>query len=65
MVIGCPIASSAVKRKMRSALAFQLVISPFKSSEMIASSDDSTIAASRDRRSKAELALTVSRTSVW
>jgi hypothetical protein len=40
MVIDWPMASSGVKPKMRCAAAFQLVITPLRSLEMMASSED-------------------------
>ena len=48
---GRPIASASVYPKMRCAAAFQLRITPSRSVDRIASSDDSTIAASRSRAS--------------
>src|SRR6476660_385558 len=48
MVIGLPIASAAVQPNIRSAAAFQEVMTPFKSLLTIASSDEATIAASRE-----------------
>ncbi len=47
MRIDCPIASAAVYPNMRSAAAFHDVMMLFRSFVMIASSDDSTTAASR------------------
>ena len=61
MRTGCPTASSSVYPKMRRAPAFQLVIVPSKVLEMIASSDDSTIAASRSRASSMSLRWVTSR----
>src|SRR6185503_13284123 len=51
MVMGLPIASWAVQPNIRSAAAFQDMITPFKSLLTIASSDDATIAASREGES--------------
>ncbi len=53
MVTGCPTASSAVKPKISLAAAFQLEMMPLRSSERIASSEDSTMAASLDCASSA------------
>ena len=44
IVIGLPTASSAVKPKSRCALAFQLRITPLRSFDRMASSDDSMMA---------------------
>src|SRR5215472_565744 len=49
MLIGRPMTSFSVYPKIRVAPVFQLVIIPSRVLEMIASSDDSTIAASIDR----------------
>src|SRR4026207_625848 len=48
MVMGLPIASAAVQPNIRSAAAFQDMITPFKSLLTIASSEEATIAASLD-----------------
>ena len=47
IVTGCPRTSSAVYPKMRSAPLFQLMTMPSRVLPMIASSEDSTMAASR------------------
>ena len=53
MVTGCPTASASVYPKIRCADAFQLVIMRSRFLEMIASSEDSTMAASLRRDSSA------------
>ena len=55
IVIGCPMASCAVYPNIRSAAAFHAEITPLRVLAMIASSEDSTIAAYRSRISSARL----------
>jgi hypothetical protein len=62
MVIGCPTASDSLYPKIRCAPAFQLSITPSRFLEMIASSDDSTIAACLNRACFADLCFVMSST---
>src|SRR5438270_8724750 len=63
IVIGCPMISSALKPKIRSAALFQLLTIPFRSLLIIASSEDSTIAASRSAACSAPVAMVASQCS--
>ena len=55
IVIGCPMASGSVYPNIRSAAAFHAEITPPRVLAMIASSEDSTIAAYRNRISSARV----------
>ena len=54
-MIGCPMASCSVYPNIRSAAAFHAEITPSRVLAMIASSEDSTIAAYRNRISSARV----------
>ena len=63
-MIGCPMASCSVYPNIRSAAAFHAETMPSRVLAMIASSEDSTIAAYRNRISSARVRLGASAATV-